>query len=96
MKKSLKKSESIRRAVEAYKNDPKLIIRKVAAIYQCAPQSALNRLHDQIRDAANCYASQQKLISVEDSLLVEHIIRNFKLSHLIIPYEADSDLTRFG
>jgi hypothetical protein len=80
MKKSLKKSESIRRAVEIYKNDPKLTIRKVATIYQYTPQSGLNHLHDQIQDAPRFCVSPQKITSVEENILIEYIIRNFKLN----------------
>jgi hypothetical protein len=84
MKKSFKKSESIRRAVEAYKNDLKLTIRKAAAIHQYAPQSSFNYLHDQIQGAPNYYIFQQKPISVKESALIEHIKRNFKSDFLIM------------
>jgi hypothetical protein len=67
MDNTLKKAESIGKTVETYETDSILGMRGAATIYRYSYQSA-----------PNIFISQQKIWPVEESVLVEYCIRNFK------------------
>jgi hypothetical protein len=75
---TLKKTESIRKAVEAYEIDPTLGTRDAATIYGYLYQSIYNRLNRKNGPAPNAFISRQKIWPIEESVLIEHYIRNFK------------------
>jgi hypothetical protein len=54
----LKKAESIRKAVEAYKTDPTLGIRNAANIHRCSHQSIHNRRKEKNGPAPNAFIFQ--------------------------------------
>jgi hypothetical protein len=84
MDNALKKAESIRRAVEAYETDSTLDIRGAATIYEYSHQLTHNRLKKKNQPAPNIFISQQKVWSMEENVLVDHCIRNFKTGFPII------------
>ncbi len=84
MKKSLNKSENIRKATETYKNNPKFVIRFTATIYHCAPQSIINRLTEKYRPAPNIYTSSQRLTPVKKYVLVAYITQIYRSSLALI------------
>jgi len=71
-------------AVEVYKTDSTLSMRDAATIYKYSYQSIHNRLTKKNQPASNTFISQQKIWSVEESVLVEYCIRNFKAVFPII------------
>jgi hypothetical protein len=79
-----KKAESIRKAVEAYETDSILGIRGAAIIYEYLYQLIHNRLTKKNQSAPNTFIAQQKIWSVEESVLVEYCRRNFKAGFPII------------
>ncbi len=70
MNKALNKSEAIKKAAEAYKNDPNLNFRRAAIIHDMASRNYLN---GQTKSAPDYFASYQKLLLIEESVLVEYI-----------------------
>jgi hypothetical protein len=58
MSNALKKAESIRKAVEAYKTDPIFGTRDAATIYEYSHQSICNRLNRKNGPAPNTFISQ--------------------------------------
>jgi hypothetical protein len=78
MDNALKKTESIRKAVEAYETNSTLGMRSAATIYRCSHQSICNRLTKKNQLAFNTFIFQQKIWPVEESVLIEYHIRNFK------------------
>src|SRR6266498_3836271 len=90
MNKALNKSENIQKAAEAYKNNPNLSIRRAAAIYNVAPNSVSNYLNGRTKPAPDYFTSYQKLSSIEESVLVEHIMRGYHSNYLLtIPHLND-------
>ncbi len=90
MNKALNKSEAIKKAAEAYKNDPNLSFRRAAAIHDVAPNSIRNYLNGQTKPTFDCFVSYQKLSLIEESVLVEYIMRGYYLGYpLTIPYLND-------
>jgi hypothetical protein len=81
---ALKKAESIRKAVEAYETDSTLGIRGAATIYEYSHQLTHNRLKKKNQPAPNIFISQLKIWLMEESVLVEYFIRNFKTGFPII------------
>jgi DNA integrity scanning protein DisA with diadenylate cyclase activity len=73
MEKFLNKLENIRKIIEIYKNDSKFIIRFTAIIYYCVSQLIINRLTEKYRSAFDIYVSFQRLISVEEYVLIIYI-----------------------
>jgi hypothetical protein len=78
MDNTIKKAESIRKAVEAYETNSTLGMSGTAIIYKYSHQSINKRLTKKNQPAPNTFISQQKIWPVEESVLVEHYIRNFK------------------
>jgi hypothetical protein len=58
---TLKKAESIRKAVEVYETDSTLGIRGAATIYRYSHQSIHNRLTKKNQSTLNIFISQQKI-----------------------------------
>jgi hypothetical protein len=79
-----KKAESIRKIVEAYEIDSTLSMRGAATIYEYSYQSIYNRLTKKNQSASNIFIAQQKIWPVEESVLIEYCIRNFKTDFPII------------
>src|SRR6266536_4435633 len=75
MNQALNKSEAIKKAAEAYKNDTNLNFRRAAIIHNVTPNLIRNYLNSQIKPAPDHFASYQKLSLIEESVLVEHIMR---------------------
>jgi hypothetical protein len=84
MDNTFNKAEFIRKAAETYKIDSILGMRGAATIYECSHQSIHNRLTKKNQPAPNIFIFQQKIWPVEESVLVEYYIRNFKAGFLII------------
>jgi hypothetical protein len=80
MEKFLNKSENIRKATEAYKNDPKFTIRSAAIIYHYAPQSIINRLTEKHRSASDIYTPSQRFTPVEKYILIIYISQTYRSS----------------
>jgi hypothetical protein len=90
MNNTFKKAESIRKTVEAYETDFTLGMHDAATIYKYLYQSIHNRLTKKNRPAPNTFISQQKIWPIEESVLVEHYIRNFKTDFPIIIQYLDA------
>jgi hypothetical protein len=87
MSNAFKKAEFIRKAVKAYEIDPTLDTRDAATIYGYSYQSIYNRLNGKNGPTPNAFISRQKIWPIEESVLVEHYIRNFKTGFpMIIQY----------
>jgi hypothetical protein len=84
MNNALKKAESIRKTVEAYETDSIFGTRGTAVIYKYLHQLICNRLNGKNGSAPNIFISRQKIWFIEESVLVEYYIRNFKAAFLII------------
>ncbi|SRR6266536_1087178 len=90
MNKALNKSENIQKAAEAYKNDLNLNIRRAVVIHNIAPNSVSNYLNGRTKPAPDYFTSYQKLSSIKESVLVEHIMRGYYSGYLLtIPYFND-------
>ncbi len=90
MNEALNKSEAIKKAAEAYKNDPNLNFRRAAIIHDVTPNLIRNYLNSQIKPAPDHFASYQKLSLIEESVLVEHIMRGYYSGYLLtIPHLND-------
>jgi hypothetical protein len=84
MSNALKKTESIRKIVEAYETDSIFGTCGAATIYRYSYQSICNRLNGKNEPAPNIFISRQKIWSIEESVLIEYYIRNFKAGFLMI------------
>jgi DNA integrity scanning protein DisA with diadenylate cyclase activity len=73
MEKSFNKSENIRKAIEVYKNNPKFTIRSAATIYYYISQLITNRLTEKYRSVSDIYIFFQRLISIEEYVLIVYI-----------------------
>ncbi len=90
MNKALNKSEAIKKAAEVYKNNLNLSFRRAAIIHDVAPNSIRNYLNGQTKPTPDYFASYQKLSPIEESVLVEHIMRGYHLGYpLTIPHLND-------
>ena len=78
MEKSLKKSEQIKKAVEAYNNDAELSYRAAANIHGVSPQSIINHLKGKNQPAPDTFITSQKLTPIEESVLVRHSLRAYE------------------
>src|SRR6266536_5264946 len=87
MNKALNKSENIQKTAEAYKNNPNLNIRRATTIHNITPNSVSNYLNSRTKPAPDYFTSYQKLSLIEESVLVEHIIRGYHSGYLLtIPH----------
>ena len=80
MKKTLNKSKTIQRTVEAYKNNNTLNIRAATHLYSYSDKSIANHLNNKIKPAPDCFISYQKLSPIEKKILAQHIIRTHNLN----------------
>jgi hypothetical protein len=87
MSNALKKTESIRKAVEIYETNSIFGTRGAATLYEYLHQSICNHLNGKNGPASNAFISRQKIWPIEESVLVEYCIRNFKTGFpMIIQY----------
>jgi hypothetical protein len=90
MEKALNKSEAIKKAVEAYKNNENLNMRAAARIHGCDPKSISNHLKGKIKPASDYFVIYQKLSPIKENVLARHIIRAYNSGFpLIIQYFND-------
>ncbi|SRR6266536_4437044 len=88
--KALNKSENIKKPAEAYKNDPNPNIRRATAIHNITPNSVSNYLSGKTKSAPDYFTSYQKLSSIEESVLIKHIMRGYYSGYpLTIPHLND-------
>jgi hypothetical protein len=78
MEKALKKSERIKNAVKAYKNDPDLSYRSAAAIYKVSFQSIINHIEGKNQLAPDTFITNQKLTPIEESVLMRYCLRAYE------------------
>ncbi len=58
-------------------------IRRAAAIYNMTPNSVSNYLNGRTKFVSDCFAFYQKLLLIEESVLVEYIMRGYYLGYLL-------------
>ena len=83
MNKAFNKLENIQKAAKVYKNNPNLSIRRVTAIYNITPNSVSNYLNGRTKSAPDYFAFYQKFLLIEESVLVEYIMRGYYLGYLL-------------
>jgi hypothetical protein len=77
MEKVINKSNSIRKIAEAYENNSNLFLRRAAILHNIHYISIINYLTNKIKSAPNYFVIYQKLISVEENILEQHIFRAY-------------------